>query len=340
MKITENHLHTSESQHPVPPVATGDENQLSGFFNDPDLDLIPKIANVEAPVTQWIVPDVIAQGEYHLIAGAPASMKSMLALSMGYAISTGSEVFGRPTVQKPVLYIDKENPVGLIKERQDLLHLTDESNLHYWGSWFSEIPSCFDPVYLLLAKKYKPVIIFDSLIRFHTMDENDATAMRTVSESFRRLCNLGATVIVLHHQGKLSLGYRSPFRGSSEIEAGCDIAYSLTKTKTKDGLVLRVGCFKTRHGLESEFRLKFDKGLFLPLPTDEEIEQEHLHTIAKVIGDNPNADFAEIQQHTQMAEKKLRHLLKKGAGNSWKVESGGHNKHQYSIDGTGGLGLI
>jgi len=302
------------------------------FLTNPKLALIPKIADVEAPATEWIVPDVIAQGEYHLIAGAPASMKSMLALSMGYAISTGNEVFGRSTVQRPVLYIDNENPVGLIKERQDLLHLIDESNLHYWGSWFREIPSYCDPVYLRLAEN-EPVIIFDSLIRFHTMDENDATAMRTGSESFRRLCNLGATVIVLHHQGKPSPeGYRSPFRGSSEIEAGCDIAYSLTKTKTKDGLVLRVGCFKTRHGLESEFRLNFDSetGLFLPLPTDEEIEQEYMHTIAKVIADNPNAGVAEIQQDTQIAEKKLRELLKNGEGEFWTVKSGRHNKQEYA----------
>ncbi len=329
MKITENNLHTSESQHPVPPVETGDENQLSGFFNDPDLDLIPKIADVEAPVTEWIVPDVIAQGEYHLITGAPASMKSMLALSMGYAISTGSEVFGRPTVQKPVLYIDKENPVGLIKERQDLLHLTDESNLYYWGSWFNEIPTCCDPVYLRLVERYKPVIIFDSLIRFHTMDENEATAMRSVSQSFRKLCYLGATVIALHHQGKPSLGYRSPFRGSSEIEAGCDIGYCLTKTKTTDGLVLKVGCFKTRHGLESEFRLKFDRGLFLPQATNEEIEQEHMQAIAQCIAENPKASVAKIQQHTQIAERKLRGLLKEGKDEFWTVESGPHNRQRY-----------
>ena len=55
MKITENHLHTSESQQQIPLVATGDENQLSGFFNDPDLDLIPKITDVEAPATRMSV---------------------------------------------------------------------------------------------------------------------------------------------------------------------------------------------------------------------------------------------------------------------------------------------
>ncbi len=336
MKSVEKYPREAESQQPLRIGIASEkteQDQRKSFLDDPDLRLIPRIADVKATSTEWVVEDMIAEGEYHLISGAPASMKSMLALSMAYGIRRGTEIFGRQTVQKPVLYIDKENPVGLIKERWPLLKIVDESNLYYWGDWFYEIPNIPHIVFEKLADKYKPVMIFDSLIRLHNLEENDATAMRGVSAFFRRLCNLGATVIVLHHQGKGSLeGGRSPFRGSSEIAAGCDIAYCLTKKKTEDGLFLDVRCFKNRHGLESEFRLRFDseKGLFLPQLTEEvEAEQERMKKISKAIAEKPEASFAEIQQATGIPENKLRKLLKKGEGIGWTFKAGPHNRHQY-----------
>jgi len=332
MKSVENYPRRAESPQPLRIGITSHKTELdqsTSFLDDPDLRMIPRITDVTAASTEWVVEDLIAQGEYHLISGAPASMKSMLALSMAYGIRRGTEIFGRQTIQKPVLYIDKENPVSLIKERQVLLRLIDESNLYYWGYWFTEIPDVPHPVYVKLAERYQPVIIFDSLIRFHRLEENDATAMRGVSQFFRGLCNLGATVIVLHHQGKGSLeGGRSPYRGSSEIEAGCDIAYCLTKKKSENGLFLDVRCFKNRHGLETEFRLRFDseKGLFLPKLTDEE---RAIEKISKAIAEKPKASVDEIQKATRIPDKQLRELLKKGEGIGWTSTAGPHNKHQF-----------
>ncbi len=302
--------------------------QITDFLDDPDLRLIPRIADVKATSTEWVVEDMIAEGEYHLISGAPASMKSIFSLSLADGIRKGTEILGHQTMQKQVLYIDKENPVGLIKERWSLLKLSDESNLYYWGYWFTEIPDVPHPVYVKLAERYQPVMIFDSLIRFHSLEENDATSMREVSAFFRGLCNLGATVIVLHHQGKSSEGSRSPFRGSSEIEAGCDIAYCLTKRMQEDGPLLDVRCFKNRHGPETEFRLRFDseKGLFLPQLTDEE---RAIEKISKAISEKPKTSVTEIKKATGIPETKLREILKKGEGTGWTSKAGPHNEHRY-----------
>ncbi len=329
-KSVENYPRGAESQQPLRIGINKTElAQSTSFLDDPDLRLIPRVADVKATSTEWVVEDMIAQGEYTLISGAPASMKSMLALSIADGIRRGTEIFGRQTVQKIVLYIDKEMPVSLIKERWPLLKIVGESNLYYWGYWFTEIPDVPHSVYVKLAERYQPVMIFDSLIRFHSLDENEATAMRGVSQFFRGLCNLGATVIVLHHQGKGSLeGGRSPFRGSSEIEAGCDIAYCLTKKKTENGLFLDVQCFKNRHGLEAEFRLRFDsgKGLFLPQLTEEE---RAIEKISKAIAEKPGASVTEIKQATGIPEGKLREILKKEEGIGWISKAGPHNKRQY-----------
>ncbi len=328
-KSVENYPRGAESQQPLRIGINKTElAQSTSFLDDPDLRLIPRVADVKATSTEWVVEDMIAQGEYTLISGAPASMKSMLALSIADGIRKGTEILGRQTMQKQVLYIDKENPVSLIKERWPLLKILGESNLYYWGYWFTEIPDVPHPVYVKLAERYQPVMIFDSLIRFHSLDENEATAMRGVSQFFRGLCNLGATVIVLHHQGKSSEGSRSPFRGSSEIEAGCDIAYCRTKKMTEDGLFLDVRCFKNRHGLETEFRLRFDseKGLFLPQLTEEE---RTIEKISKAIAEKPGGSFDEIQKATGIPEKKLREILKMEEGIGWTYQAGAHNKYQY-----------
>ena len=139
---------------------------------------------------------------------------------------------------------------------------------------------------------------------------------------------MGATVIVVHHQGKAFKGHRSPFRGSSEIEAGCDIAYCLSKTSTEDGLTLKVRCFKTRHGIESEFQLGFDpgKGLFLPALTQ---EQKDMEAISKIISENPKVGVEEIRLIMVLPEQRVRNLLKRGEDTLWKTEAGPHNKHQY-----------
>ena len=315
---------------------------LAAFREDPDLSLIPKLADVEAPPTNWIVEDLVAEGGYHLITGCPGAMKSMLALHMAYGISKGTDLFGRETVQKHVVYIDKENPIGLIKERQSLLGITDESNLSYWGGWAMEVPVVLRTVHLMpelayvkLSEKYKPVLVFDSMIRFHSCEENDATAMSNVSAYFRSLCDRGATVIVLHHQGKAFLSGRSPFRGSSEIEAGCDIAYSITKKKAGESQTLDIECFKNRHAPETEFGLRFDaeNGLFLPQSTDLEKARQHnqaqIQEIATLIQDNPGIAFDDIQAKTGIAEKKLREILNEGKGVKWSVKPGPHNKHQH-----------
>jgi RecA-family ATPase len=54
------------------------------------------------------------------------------------------------------------------------------------------------------ARETKGVIIFDSLIDFHTGDEQSASDTRIYMKKFRHLAalGLGATVVVLQHAGK------------------------------------------------------------------------------------------------------------------------------------------
>ena len=63
---------------------------------------------------------------------------------------------------------------------------------------------------------------------------------------FRRLANLGATVIVLHHTGKAETSKQ--YRGSSDIKAAVDTAYLLEKVPGESESLgkLSLTCFKPK----------------------------------------------------------------------------------------------
>ena len=73
--------------------------------------------------------------------------------------------------------------------------------------------------------------------------------MSRVSEAFRKLTVSGATVIILHHRGKSEF---QDYRGSSEIIAGVDVAFSIRK----DENILTFKCIKHRYIQEPHLRLE------------------------------------------------------------------------------------
>jgi hypothetical protein len=180
------------------------------------------------------------------------------------------------------------------------------------------------------AKAYKPVIYIDPLNAFHTKEENSATQMREVTNFVKQLRFAGATVVIIHHQGKAGVeGPKSPFRGSSELNAACDIGFLVDKKEDGEDAILTVTSFKNRYGLPIKHRLKFDSkaGLFLPL--DGRVAQQNaINAIVKAISENPGADFEKIQKATDIPKHKLRELLK-APGALWQIKTGAHGKGRY-----------
>ena len=111
---------------------------------------------------------------------------------------------------KIVLYFDLENPFVVVRPRYDVLGISDSTNFYYCGTWVEGDPgqfftAHFEETYCELAKQLKPVMIFDSFNRFNPYDENDANKLAKVTNSFRKLTKLGATVIVIHQKMRLTL---------------------------------------------------------------------------------------------------------------------------------------
>ena len=108
-------------------------------------------------------------------------------------------------------------------------------------------------------KRTQGFIVFDSLIRFHTANENDNSEMAQVMGRFIELARAGATVLLLHHTAKDS---HIKLRGAQEILAACDCAYKVSKDPN-DRRLVTLDQIKNRVAEERVFKIRLgQKGRF------------------------------------------------------------------------------
>src|SRR5262249_22259155 len=151
--------------------------------------------------------------------------------------------------QQPVLYVDGENPLFVIKDRLLRLGIAEYPNFKIWGTWNE--PPAEGPgssKILRFAEKYQPLVMFDSKKAFDGGDEQDATETRRHMNLYRRLATVGATIVLLHNSGKTDSARE--YRGSSDIKAAVDSAFLLERTDGSDSGAplggLRLKPFKNR----------------------------------------------------------------------------------------------
>lgn len=204
---------------------------------------------------RWLLEPLIPEGAFVLLAGTPGSYKSFIALDIARAVATG-ESFAQLGVARPrdVLYVDLENPRNVIAARKEFLGIPSAPRLRYWGRW-SKLPffGVDSRELLAYAAAEKPLLIFDSLVRFHRSDENSNSEMSKVMGDFLALSRAGATVLLLHHAGKDAA---KNARGAIEVEAAPDLGYRANRTADR---VVSLFQFKNRLGAEQTFDLRLSQ---------------------------------------------------------------------------------
>jgi hypothetical protein len=178
----------------------------------------------------WVVEGLIPENAITLLTGWRNSGKTWLALNLGKAVCEGSRFLGRHTEMMLVLYLNCDNSKKPSMERLRVLGLDGrKENFHYWPLWHKggappKLDSDDSP-YEEIARKCSPIlIIFDSLQRFHSGDENNNKDMSALFEKFRRLTTLGATVLILHNTGRDA---KLRPRGATAIDDGADVLLGL-----------------------------------------------------------------------------------------------------------------
>lgn len=183
-----------------------DTQQL--WKNIPRLDL----SKIKDPA--WVIDFFLARASIQLIYGAAGTWKTTTMLNAGWCVSQGLPFLGMKTRQRPVLYLDYENPADVAKRMcRDSNIDPSTPALTIWDRGAKPTPYPVDTKELKIEKfvsrckkltGHAPWIIFDSwtsLLR--AGDSGDKIGEVTlIFRALRKLCDMGATCTIIDHTGK------------------------------------------------------------------------------------------------------------------------------------------
>ena len=178
---------------------------------------------------RWIIEDLIPQDGFVILSAAPASCKTWLMLEMAKKVAQGEKFLGQfETDQTGVLIVDEESGERLLQERIRLLQTDENLPIYYLSRTSRKMNDEYvKDILETCREKGIKLAMFDSLIRFHSADENASSQMSQVLDCFKKLADKGITCLVLHHNKKKTKMDDSSggdlMRGSSDILASCDI---------------------------------------------------------------------------------------------------------------------
>lgn len=246
------------------------ENQFFDKTNDFGVVWEKDLENIKIEPFKWLIQGLIPSKSIVVLGGKRASFKSWAALQMAIAVSSASSALGVfNTEQVPVLYIDEENGIDLIKQRVSMLKKGSniQNNLNIAFTSFSNLRLTREEDIRKLKDFIKTnaikLIIIDSFKRvFHTYDENKAEEISKIFTDILRPITeeYGVSWLLLHH---LKKGFRNQstdemdmLRGSSELVNYVD-AVIVFQRKNDSEVILKQP--KMRKAVEISSKvLKFD----------------------------------------------------------------------------------
>lgn len=248
----------------------------------------------------------------------PASAVIALTGNSGSGKSTLATAWARDVIAdgRPALILDRESPRPVALDRMRRIGLSDGSLLRWAGGWLDNVPDLATAGVTEWVRRCTPapLIIVDSLVAFIDGDENDASEMRRFMHQARRLADVGATVIVIHHDGKSDSA--RDFRGSSDFKAAVDQAFHVSNVG--DGMRLdriRLRCFKSRYGLTGDLVYLYAGGQLIRDQSRVAPERTAADVLRKLLRLNPGIPIAEFEKRAVaegIARSKARDFVKDG----------------------------
>ncbi len=207
------------------------------------------LQNYKEEEKEWIIDKLIPSRSVCIFTGKRGTLKTFMALLMGYSIASGNDFLGHfPTRKGGVIYLDKENGIPIMKKRVRMIKKgmeIDGENLKIGFICFSQLKidriGDITQVEELIASENPLLLIVDTYRRGISFDENDAGK---VSELFvdilRPLAEKHNVSILLIHHNRKGAGGEVPdemdeIRGSSDLANYADI---IMKMERKQGNII------------------------------------------------------------------------------------------------------
>lgn len=201
------------------------------------------------PKIEWLIENIWVDKSRGLIAGNPGVGKTWIALDMLISVASGQLCLGRYPVKKgAVLLVEEEaSELNLARRLHTLArarHLQDSdlSNMFLLTRQFAKIPEDAVSLFHLIMEHDIKLVVFDSLRRFHSQNENSSSEMQLVLDSFGRLNAMtGASIVLIHHLSKSNdLSHKPLFerlRGSSDLWAWRDCILGVEGEEEADSAI-------------------------------------------------------------------------------------------------------
>ena len=279
-------------------------------------------AEDKAGKQSWIIPNVLAKGCLHYISAPPGHGKTWLMCDLIRAACQGDRWLHEYDIpQTGVLYIDEEMGVCNVMHRLRLLGMRSADGLGYINRGGVRLDSPVDVERLLETCKTDNVeiVIIDSLVRVHDLNENDASDMRKLFVQFSRFLDAGITLVISHHtrKGGTDLTVRhEAMRGSAEIAAAADMVYACEK---KANGLYSLSCTKSRliadeSALSATFEIRDVDGITMVRTLDKSSKLEVITadikaTVIQAIGDSPSISVNALQKIMGIRASTLRDAL-------------------------------
>jgi hypothetical protein len=165
-----------------------------------------------------------------LICGLPKEGKSVLALSVAKALTSGKPLFGNPRFSVPeivpVLYLAAESGDGALKLRCEKFGITKDKTKFIARTLTQGPMFGLDDLNIeQLVRAMRPVVILETLIRFNEgTDEDDATESRKLAQAIFRLIAFGAKAVIGIHHSRKDLNKPKPTKEAAVRGSGDGLA--------------------------------------------------------------------------------------------------------------------
>ncbi len=227
---------------------------LAGGADEAAPELAPTTAEAllteDLPPREDVLGSVLPSGGLGLLAGAPKSGKTILALGLALAVCRGERFLDFATRQGPVLVLSGEGGPQLLKERLGKMAGNDRRGLDRLHLWWPEkrnlrLDKDEDRAALVQACKKREIglLIVDPLVRHHSQDENSTRDMAALMACLAEVRQRAETAILLvHHTRKggrdSKTGSAQEARGSSVLHGEVDAALVLERRRATGDFLL------------------------------------------------------------------------------------------------------